>query len=443
MNTPASNTYLDDIRRLDARLAGDGLESIRQNGAAGFLSRGFPGLRDENWKYTDVRPIARNNFTLAAGGNGQIPSATMAGASLAGEGCHELVFINGRFAAEFSTTGKLPGGVIIVNLADAVTRHQALVHRHLSRYADTSGNAFTALNTACIEHGCLIHIPDNITLEVPVHLLFISGMQVQPFASHPRTMIILGDHARASVIESYYGVDEGAYFTNTVTEAWVQPGSVLQHYKIQNEGRGGYHVGNLAVRQEQDSLVESHSLSLGGALVRNDISVQLNAEGAAVRLHGLYLAGERQHVDHHTRIDHLVPRTRSQENYRGVLDGQARGVFNGKVIVHAGAQGTEAAQSNANLLLSDGAEVDTKPELEIYADDVKCSHGATVGQLDENMLFYLRARAIDDATARSILTFAFAEEILKQISLTPLRQRLEQMVIERLPDAALIREFAA
>lgn len=442
MNTAANNTYLDDIRRLDARLTGDGLESIRQDGAARFLAGGFPGLRDENWKYTDVRPIARSNFTLAAG-NGRITRAAVAGASLASEGCHELVFINGRYVAEFSTTGKLPEGVIIENLADAVTRHQSLVHGHLARYADTSGNAFTALNTACIEHGCLIRIPSHIALEQPVHLLFISGMHAQPFASYPRTMIILGDHARATVIESYSGADEGAYFTNTVTEAWVQPGSVLQHYKIQNEGRGGYHVGNFAVRQEQDSLVDSFSMSLGGNLVRNDISVQLNAEGSAARLHGLYLAGERQHVDHHTRIDHLVPRTRSHENYRGVLDGQARGVFNGKVIVHAGAQGTEAAQSNANLLLSDDAEVDTKPELEIYADDVKCSHGATVGQLDEKMLFYLRSRAIDNATARSILTFAFAEEILKEISLTPLRQRLEQMVIERLPDAALIREFAA
>ncbi|MGH8120778.1 MAG: Fe-S cluster assembly protein SufD, partial [Gammaproteobacteria bacterium] len=241
---------------------------------------------------------------------------------------------------------------------------------------------------------------------------------------------------------SYIGLDEGSYFTNTVTEACVQKGAVLQHYKIQREGQSCYHVGNFDIRQEQDSRVESFSIALGGSLVRNDIRARLDAEGAGIRMNGLYLAGGRQHIDNHTRVDHLQPRTWSHENYRGVLNEHARGVFNGKVIVHKDAQKTDASQNNANLLLSDNAEVDTKPELEIYADDVKCAHGATVGQLDQDMLFYLRSRAIDETTARNLLTYAFVDEVLREVGIAPLRRHLEQMIISRLPQPELIREFA-
>jgi len=442
MSTPAINHYLENYRQFSTRLAGDGLESVRNSGAELFRNMGFPGKREENWKYTDVRPIAGGNFVLPQDGGDSIDRDSVNKARPAGLDCHEVVFINGRYAAEYSSAGNLPEGVIIENLAAAATRHQALISSHISHYADAGGNPFTALNTAFIQHGCLIFVPADTVLEKPVHLLYLSGKHEQPFAAHPRNLIVLSENAGATIIESYCGLDEGSYFTNTVTEACVQKGAVLQHYKVQHEGRGCYHIGNFEIRQGQDSRVESCSIALGGALVRNDIRARLDAEGAGIRLNGLYLARGRQHIDNHTRVDHLRPRTRSHENYRGVLNDHARGVFNGKVVVHAQAQKTDASQNNANLLLSDTAEVDTKPELEIYADDVKCAHGATVGQLDQDMLFYLRSRALDETTARNLLTFAFADEIIRDITMAPLRRYLEQMIIGRLPEPDLIREFA-
>jgi len=442
MSMPAINHYLEKSRHHGKQLAGDGLESVRNTGVERFREQGFPGMRAENWKYTDVRPIAGGNFIVPHAIGDRISRDMVNSARLTGVDCHELVFINGCFAKEHSPSGTLPEGVIIQDLAGATARHQELIGKHIAHYADPAGNPFTALNTAFIQHGCLIFIPAETVLEKPVHLLYLSGMHEEPFAAHPRNLIILSENARATVIESYIGLDEGSYFTNTVTEACLLSGSTLQHYKIQQEGRGCYHVGNFDIRQGENSQAESHSIALGGALVRNDIRVRLAAEGAGITLNGLYLAGGRQHIDNHTRVDHLQPSTCSRENYRGVLNGDARGVFNGKVIVHKGAQKTDAFQSNANLLLSDNAEVDTKPELEIYADDVKCAHGATVGQLDQDMLFYLRSRSIDETTAKSLLTYAFADEIIRKIGIAPLRQRLEQMVIGLLPDPELIREFA-
>jgi Fe-S cluster assembly protein SufD len=244
------------------------------------------------------------------------------------------------------------------------------------------------------------------------------------------------------VIESYIGLEDAAEnLTNAVTEIILHAGAALEHYRVQQESVQGYHVSSVHVQQEASSRYESHVIALGGALSRTDIETRLAAAGAETVLNGLYMAGGRQHVDHHTRIDHLAPHTRSAEYYRGVLAGRARAVFNGKVVVHPDAQKTDAHQTNANLLLSADAEVDTKPELEIYADDVKCSHGATVGQLDEDALFYLRARAIDLETARSLLTYAFAEDIISRMRFKPIRERLSRLVLGRLPEQELIREF--
>lgn len=443
MNVPAINHYLDSFQQVCNQFAGDGLESVRNTGFDTFRARGFPGPREENWKYTDVRPIASGSFSLPRDISDTVDRGTVNNARLPGTDCHELVFINGYFAAEHSSTRNLPAGVLVQGLAEAATHHHALLGKHLTHYADAIDSSFTALNTAFIRQGCLMFIPEGTSLVKPLHLLYLSGGHKESFVSHPRNLLILAAGARATVIESYIGLDDGKYFTNTVTEVCVQEGASLQHYKIQLEGRGCYHVGTFGIRQEQDSLLESQSIALGGALVRNDIRARLAGAGAGIKLNGLYLADGKQHIDNHTRVDHEQPRTRSEENYHGVLNGHARGVFNGKVVVHKNAQKTEAAQNNANLLLSDTAEVDTKPELEIYADDVKCAHGATVGQLDQNMIFYLRSRAIDDNTARSLLTYAFADAILREIGTVPLRQRLEQLVMGRLPDAALIREFAA
>jgi Fe-S cluster assembly protein SufD len=352
-----------------------------------------------------------------------------------------VVFINGVFSKEHSSLDDLDNGLVVENMLDALSNDQDLLAKHLTKYADDKVSPFTALNTAFIQNGTFINVSANTVIEKPINILYLAKGSNGSLATHPRNLIVMGEGSEATVIESYIGLDDANYFTNAVTEVALSSSAILKHYKIQQESLNAYHIGNLNVMQGKDSKFESHSISLGGALVRNDIHGQLAAEGAEIIMNGLYMTGDKQHVDNHTRVDHLKPHTLSTENYRGVLNGKSRAVFNGKVIVHKDAQKIEAHQNNANLLLSDDAEIDTKPELEIYADDVKCTHGATVGQLDQNMLFYLRSRAIDEETARSLLTYAFADELISNINFAPIRNRLERLVIGQLPDAALIREF--
>jgi Fe-S cluster assembly protein SufD len=285
-----------------------------------------------------------------------------------------------------------------------------------------------ALNAAFMSDGAYIYLPDDAVIEDPVHLLFITTNQDEPLAVYPRVFVEAGANTRLTVVESYGSRGESQNLTNTLTEIVAQAQARIEHYKIQRESVSNYHLGKVCIEQGRGAQIISYSIALGAALARNDIAVRLGVEGAAVTLNGLYMVRGRQHVDHHTRIDHLSPHTSSEEFYRGVLDGYARAVFNGKVVVHEGAQKTDARQANQNLLLSRNAEVDTKPELQIYANDVKCSHGATVGSLDENALFYLRSRGINQDTARSLLTYAFAEEVLKGIGLAPIRACLENII---------------
>ena len=407
-----------------------------------FQARGFPTTRQENWKYTDVKPIARSAFGIAeekpaAGYEKQLELARLSGLE-----SHELVFINGRFSVEHSRLQDLPQGVVLEDMSSALNNHSKLVDSIMSNTTlNEQSNPFNILNTAFIHDGVLIHVPDDCSIDKPINLIYLSGYSDNEFSAHPRNLIFLGNGARLTVIENYVGAKDSQYFINTVTDAVLASNAALTHYKLQQESVESYHIGNFNIYQDRDSQVNSHSISLGGSLVRNDIKVQLDAEGAGVLLNGLYMANGKQHIDNHTLINHLQPHTNSEEHYRGVLNDRGRGVFNGKVVVHKDAQKTDAAQSNANLLLSDQAEIDTKPELEIYADDVKCSHGSTVGQLDKDMMFYLRSRAIDEATAKSILTYAFAEEVIKRIEIEQIRHYLEYQVIGRLPDAELIKEF--
>lgn len=439
-NEPVDN-YVADFETLSSQFKNDGLTETRQAAISLFKENGFPSTRQENWKYTDVRKIAKQHFSAAARGQATIDKAALDAVRFQELDCLELVFVNGVYSAELSRLNELPDLAVVCDLATAMEQHAELLEQHVSQYADNNVSAFTALNTAFIEHGVLIYLPRNVVVEQPINIMYLSTQQEQEFAAHLRNVVVLEDNAEATIIESYIGMDDANYFTNAVTEVALDQAARLQHYKLQQESINGYHVGNLNVRQGKDSQLVSHSISLGGSLVRNDIHSQLNAEGASISLNGLYMTKGKQHVDNHTRVDHLKPNTFSTENYRGVMNDRSRAVFNGKVIVHQDAQKIEAHQNNANLLLSDDAEIDTKPELEIYADDVKCSHGATVGQLDKDMMFYLRSRAIDEETAKSLLTFAFAEEVIRQINLEPIRNRLEYLVVGQLPDADLIREF--
>ncbi len=441
MSRAAVEHYLAEYRHHPA--AAPWLQARREAALAVLQQDGFPSLKHEHWKYTNIRPITRERFISSAKSNGAkgIDREQIAPFRLQELHCHELVFVNGHFCAELSKLQALPAGVVVDSLAAVLQKGNEALPARLTRLANSNKHAFAALNTAFIADGAFIHIPDHTTIKAPISLLFVAGKQSEPLIMQPRNLIVLGHQAQASVVESYVGLTQSQYLTNTVSEVSTAAGAQLAHYKLQQESRAAFHIGYCSIRQGRDSRVESHAISLGGAIARNDLDVDLAAAGAEVALNGLYLAGGRQHIDNHTLVHHRSPHTRSDEHYRGVLDEQARGVFNGKVIVHEQAQKTDAGQTNANLLLSDAAEIDTKPELEIYADDVQCRHAATVGQLDENMLFYLRARAIEAATARSLLTFAFADEVIRRLALAPLRRRLENSIVGRLPDADLIREF--
>ena len=438
MNQPAIDHYTREFAGLNPESPA-WFTGLRRSAFEDFRKAGFPTLRHEDWKYTDVRPISKRVFTTSVAVQG-FDRNYVESAGFHDPAYHELVFTNGRYSEPLSSLLAVPHGAIMQSLNSAINDNNEVMAERLNRAAPGK-NAFVSLNMAFVTDGAFIYIPDNVCVEQPVNLLFLANGQEQPFAAHLRNVIVLGKNARVTVIETYVGAQDAEYFTNSMTEVHVGEGAILEHYKLQQESQRSYHIAYMHVHQCRDSQVESHSISLGGALVRNDIDSQLAEPGASITLNGLFLAGGRQHVDNHTCINHLKPNTGSKENYRGVLDGRARGVFNGRVVVHKDAQKTDAHQSNSNLLLSDDAEVDTKPELEIYADDVKCSHGATIGQLDEDMLFYLRSRAIDEDTARSLLTFAFADEIIRHIRLGAVRKRLESIVVGKLPDTDVIKEF--
>jgi len=433
--------YLADFKQLQNIKKDDWFSKQRQSAFNIFQESGFPSTKKENWKYTDVKPIAKNLFSNIANGNIVINDDEIDAILFKELECVELIFVNGAYSEKYSNIKNLPNELTIKNMANALVDDEDFLKKHLSQYANDDSSSFTALNTAFIQDGAYINVPSDLILERPISITYISKGNSNVFATHPRNLIFMGENSKATIIENYIGIDDTNYFTNAVTETSLSQGASLKHYKIQQESSNAFHIGNLNTSQNKDSRFESHSISIGGALVRNDINAQLNEEGAEIMMNGLYMTDNAQHIDNHTRVDHFKPYTQSNQNYRGVLNGKSRGVFNGKVVVHPQAQKIEAYQNNANLLLSDDAEIDTKPELEIYADDVKCNHGATIGQLDNDMLFYLRSRAVDEQTARSLLTYAFADEIINNISFQSIKNKLEHLIIGRLPDSSLIREY--
>ncbi len=442
MSEAALDHYLAEYDRFRDTLAASWPAPRRADALEYLKTHGFPTRRTEQWKYTDITPITRRKFTLGKLSAQHIDGALVDKLRFSRLDCHELVFINGSFSADMSRNLRLPSGATLRALQSNGDGNTELLERYFGN--EDIGHAFTALNTAFVNDGVLVHVPDGMEIPMPIHIIHLGGREDenQPsLMSHPRNLIALGRHAGASIIETYAGIPDSEYFTNSHTSILAQAGARLDYYKIQQESQRAYHIGKTRISQEADSRVDCHALSLGAKLARWDIDAELLEPGAEINLNGLYLTRNRQHVDNHTLVEHKQPHTTSNEHYRGIMNERSRAVFNGKVIVHEQAQKTEAHQSNANLLLSADAEVDTKPELEIYADDVKCSHGATVGRLDENMLFYLRSRAVDEDTARSLLTYAFADEIIRDIRFPEIRERLEQSIAGELPDTDLIKEF--
>ncbi len=403
----------------------------RQAGAARFEALGFPTKRDEAWKYTDVRRIREGDFTLAD--DASFSPASAAALTLPLDAIR-LTFVDGLFSAELSDIASLPSGVGVEPLSQALAANHEAVGGSLGRLTGVDFSPFSALNTAFTEEGAVIRFAPGTRVERPIVIQFLSKAGETPVMSHPRVLIEAGARSEATVIEHYIGETDAANFTNVVGEVMLERGASLTHYKLQEASLGDLHVASLHVDQGRDSRFVSFNINLGGALVRNDLVADLNAEGAEANYYGLFFAQGRQHIDNHTLVNHNAPHTFSNENYKGILGDRARGVFNGKVIVKRDSQKIEAHQSNANLLLSDRAEIDTKPELEIYADDVKCSHGATTGQLDEEAVFALRARGIDEQTARGLLTLAFAGEVMELVGLDAVAERVERTVAGKLPE---------
>jgi Fe-S cluster assembly protein SufD len=413
--TGLTEQHANATRGVPAWLAG-----IRREALARFDELGLPTTHDEDWKYTNVSAIGKTAFQPGA----SVP-ADLSAFRLADLGCGtRLVFVNGRFSKELSSAGRLARGVIAGSLAELVRDGDGTPASHLARYAGFEKHAFVAWNTALLQDGALVEFGRDAAPEEPVHLVYLSVPNGKPTASHPRNLIIAGPGCQAAVIETYVGAPGVVYFTNVVTEVLLDEGAALDHYRVQVESEAAYHVATVQGVQKRQSVLNSHNVSLGGLLTRNDVNSVLDAEGAECFLNGLYVARGRQHVDNHTMLDHAKPHCSSRELYKGVLDGRGVGVFNGKIVVRKDAQKTNAIQSNRNLLLSEGAVVNTKPQLEIFADDVRCTHGATVGQLDREAQFYLQSRGIPAGQARDLLTYAFAGEVLDQIRWRPLRERL-------------------
>jgi len=428
---------LADINRVEQDLfTGPAwLRDLRRKAAELFAQLGLPNTRNEDWKYTDVAPIGRIRFSPGAStiprlGFQDLESTTLTKAAFQ----RRLVFINGRYSAELSALPHPGGSVVAKSLAHALSDGDERVRNHLGHYAALDQGAFVALNAAMFRDGALIVIPAGEIVAEPIHMVFVSVPSDEPLISHPRNLLIAGKQCQAVFIEEYISVAPGVHFTNPVTELVVGEEAVVHHYKLQTESWDAFHIACIQAVQHRSSNLVSHNFVLGGALARNDIHTVLDAEGAECTLNGLFLAGGAQHFDNHTAIDHAKPNCLSRELYKGILSGRSRGVFNGKIIVRKDAQKTNALQSNKNLLLSEDAVINTKPQLEILADDVRCTHGATIGQLDAEALFYLRSRGITQAEARNLLTYAFANEILDRIHVEGLKENLERALFRRLTE---------
>ena len=409
----------------------DWLEPVCRAARERFRATGFPTSRDEEWRFTPVGPIAKASWRPAP------PAAAVTQDQLkefefGHPDWNTLVFVNGSYRKELSRGFAIPG-VRVLSLAEALRANETVLQSHLGRHAPIEASPFAALNTATMSDGGFIHVAAGTELLRPLHLLFVATPEAAGCVVHPRNLIMVERGARAAVVESYVTLSpDSSYWTNPVTEVSLGGNAWLEHTRIQREGERAYHTGLTHVDQQRDSHYRSFSLAMGGAIARHNLHARLNDENVETLLYGLYLARREQLVDNHTVIYHDHPNCRSWEVYKGVLDGRSRGVFNGKVFVKPEAQKTDAKQTNRNLLLSDGARVDTKPQLEIFADDVKCTHGATVGQLDDIALFYSRSRGIPAAEAQRLLTYAFAAEVIAEVSLEPVRKELERLLRERL-----------
>jgi Fe-S cluster assembly protein SufD len=420
------------------------LRALRERAFVRFCEAGFPTTKDEDWRFTNVNAIAQTPFALArdAGQSAAADAAALTPFRIPGAACR-LVFINGRFAPWLSDFGSLPRGAQVGSLADAIVDDNAALKNHLGRYVNLGRDAFCALNTAFIEDGAYVYLPRRAVVEAPICLLFVSVPGDRPQMTHPRNLIVVEKETEASVVEDYVSFGSGAFFSNAVTELVAGENAVISHHLVEREDPQAFNASTLRMQQARSANLSSHSVLLGGGLVRNNVHPVLAGEGGECLINGLFVGSGSQHMDNYMLVEHASPHCSSRQFYNGILDDRSHGVFHGRIIVHKDAQKTDAKQTNRNLLLSDDAQIDTKPQLEIYADDVKCTHGATIGQVEENALFYLRSRGIDEVSARRLLLLAFANECLDRMKCRPVRDYLHDVVRQWLPGASSLISASA
>jgi Fe-S cluster assembly protein SufD len=440
MTATDTGRFVEGFESFEKSLPASHPESLRQQRRQAierFSSIGFPTIRQEEWRFTNVAPITRTAFNLDSAVDNVSASSIE---PFSYEGTLQLTLVNGRFAPELSDLPSLPDGVIVCSLGEALEKHAAKVEPHLGRLARFDEHPFVALNTAFYGDGIFIWVPRKQVMEQPINLVLVGTPTADPIAFFPRNLIVAGESSQVTVVEQYVTVGEGVYLTSPVTEIVAEDNAVVDHYKLQRESTEAFHMATFQLRLGRDSNVSSHSISWGGGLVRNDVNAVLDGEGGEATLNGLYMVEGTQLVDNHMRVDHVAAHCDSHELYKGILEGKSRAVFNGRIYVHPGAQKTDAKQTNRNLLVSKDAICNSNPQLEIFADDVKCTHGSTVGQLDETAIFYLRSRGIGEEAARSLLIYAFAADIVERIKVAAVRRDLEEFLFRRLPKGDIVRQ---
>jgi Fe-S cluster assembly protein SufD len=420
--------YVADYHSAKSSSQPQWLTKMRESALASFERLGFPTTKLEQWRFTSVTPISEKAFALAI--DGMAGADTALTASLSGGGV-VAVCVNGRFAPALSTLDRLPKGVQVLSLEAALSSNPALVEPYLAKLATPGTQTFTALNTAFLRDGIVVSIAPHAIVETPIEVVFASVAEGKPTVSHPRLLVVAGEASQSQILERYVG--RGVTFSNAVTEVWLGASAMVDHYKVQEEPAEAFHIASMYLHGARNGTFSSHSITFGGLLVRSEVVAVLDGEGIDCTLNGLYVGRDKQLIDNHTTIDHAQPHCGSHEVYKGILGDQSHAVFNGKIVVRPDAQKTDAKQTNKALLLSDDAQINTKPELEIFANDVKCTHGAAIGQLDDDAIFYLRSRGLGYDEARALLIHAFAGDILSRVKIAPLREHLEAALTARLP----------
>jgi len=435
-----------DLKGLLSTFGPESLQAVRDRAFAAFQASGVPTSKDEEFKYVSLRALEEGGFKPAYGAT--VDRGEVEELAVGKLDAITLTFVNGQYAPEVSSADSLPGGVFVGTLQDGFGIYPEVMERHLTKVAtlegklgSTNDERFVHLNTAFLGEGALVYVPRGSALGRPVHLLFITKADHGPLVSHPRVLIVVEENAEAKVIESYVGM-QGVAFNNSVTEVFLARNAILEHSKFQQETGDSVHIANLSIHQEGDSTYTSNNANFGGRIVRNDINVFVNGEHTETWLNGANVGTGEQVIDNHTRIDHAKPNCHSFETYKSILRDRAVGVFNGKIFVYEDAQKTDAKQTNQGILLSPTATFNTKPQLEIFADDVKCTHGATVGQLREDALFYLRARGVPLKQAEALLVYAFAAEVIDKITVTDAREALEKVLFAKLAETEALPDQA-